>query len=430
VTAFAYRDGVLHAEGVSLAHLADEVGTPLYVYAAGAIEASYDAYARGLADAGLRALVAYGVKANDNLAVIATLARRGAGADVVSGGEIARAIAAGIVPGRIIYSGVGKTPAEIVQALDAGIRQFNVESAAEIDTIARIAGDHGVTAPVALRVNPDVDAGTHHKIATGRKGDKFGVDMVDAPALYARMAADRRLAPRGLALHIGSQILSLAPFRAAFGALAGLARTLRAEGLPVATLDFGGGLGVAYRDDAEAPSRADYGRVIAEAIGDLLVDVAIEPGRSIVAMAGVLVTRIVATKESHGTRFVVVDAAMNDLLRPAMYDAYHGIRPVVRPRTEDESLVDVVGPICESSDVFARARPMPPVAARHVLVIDAAGAYGRVMASCYNARPLIPEVMVRGDRAEIIRRRPTFEESIALEAMPPWLAPASTQGAA
>jgi diaminopimelate decarboxylase len=430
VTAFAYRDGVLHAEGVSLARLADEVGTPFYVYAAGAIEASYDAYARGLADAGLRAIVAYGVKANDNLAVIATLARRGAGADVVSGGEIARSIAAGVAPGRIIYSGVGKTPAEIAQALDVGIRQFNVESAAEIDTIARIAGDRGVAVPVALRINPDVDAGTHHKISTGRKGDKFGIDMADAPALYARMAADRRLAPRGLALHIGSQVLSLAPFRAAFGAMAGLARTLRAEGLPVASLDFGGGLGVAYRDDAEAPSRAAYGRVIAEAIGDLPVEVAIEPGRSMVALAGVLVTRVVATKESHGTRFVVVDAAMNDLLRPAMYDAFHGIRPVAQPVSDDRGLVDVVGPICESSDVFARARPMPPVAAGHVLVIDAAGAYGRVMASCYNARPLIPEVMVRGDRADIIRRRPTFEETIALEAMPAWLAPAATQGAA
>lgn len=429
MSAFAYRHGVLHAEGVSLAALADQVGTPFYVYSAGAIEANYSAYARGLADAGLRSLIAYGVKANDNLAVIATLARRGAGADVVSGGEIARALAAGVAADRIVFSGVGKTEPEIAEGLRAGIRQFNVESEAEIATIARIAGAMGVVAPVALRVNPDVDAGTHHKISTGRKGDKFGVELAEAPRLYARIAGDRHLAARGLAVHIGSQVMTLAPFRAAFGAVARAARALMADDLPVAVLDFGGGLGVAYRDDAEPPSQSAYAQVIAEAIGDLPVEVIIEPGRSMVALAGVLVTRVIATKDSHGTRFAVVDAAMNDLLRPAMYDAHHGIRSVIQPATPDRTLVDIVGPICESSDVFARARPMPPMAAGHVLVIDGAGAYGRVMASCYNARPLVPEVMVRGDMAEIIRRRPTFAETIALEAMPAWLAPAA-KGAA
>lgn len=427
---FAYRKGVLHAEDVALDRLAERIGTPFYCYAARGLEQCYDDYVRGLAAAGLRALVAYGVKANDNLAVIATLARRGAGADVVSEGEIRRALAAGIAPGRIVFSGVGKTRDEIIFGLQTGIRQINIESEAELDTIVACAATLGVRAPVALRVNPNVDAGTHDKISTGRKGDKFGVVIDDVPLLYARMAADARLEACGLAVHIGSQIVDLAPFRAAFGQVAETARRLIATGLPVAALDFGGGLGVAYRGETP-PSPADYAGAIAEAVRGLGVDVIVEPGRSMVAGAGVLVTRVIHVKRSRDRVFVVVDAAMNDLLRPAMYDAHHGIRPVAEPAPgAAASPMEVVGPICESSDAFARGRPLPPIEAGHVLVIEHAGAYGRVMASCYNARPLIPEVIVHGDRADIVRRRPTFEESIALESIPGWLAQPAAKGAA
>ncbi len=430
MSAFAYRAGVLHAEDVALDRLAERVGTPFYCYSRRAIEQRYRAYAEGCAQAGLDALIAYGVKANDNLAVIATLARMGAGADVVSEGEIRRALRAGVGAGRIVFSGVGKTQPEIGFALATGIRQINVESEAELALVAEVAGAAGQRAPVALRVNPNVDAGTHDKIATGRKGDKFGVTLDDAPALYARMAADERLDARGLAVHIGSQILVLDPFRAAFSRVADVARRLKAAGHPVTTLDFGGGLGVGYRGEA-APTPAAYAAVIAEAIDDLGVGVIVEPGRSMVAEAGVLVTRVTYVKETHGHTFVVVDAAMNDLLRPAMYDAFHDIRPVREPAADaPRAPVEIVGPICESADAFARARPLPPVGPGHVLVIADAGAYGRVMASCYNARPLIPEVLVHGNRADIVRRRPSFEESIALETIPGWLARAAARGAA
>ncbi|MGH6719304.1 MAG: diaminopimelate decarboxylase [Alphaproteobacteria bacterium] len=430
MSAFAYRQGVLAAEDVALDGLALRVGTPFYCYARRALEERYRAYAEGCAKAGLDALVAYGIKANDSLAVIATLARAGAGADVVSEGEIRRALRAGVAAERIVFSGVGKTQAEIAFALATGIRQINVESEAELAAVVDVAGATGRRAPVALRVNPNVDAGTHDKIATGRKGDKFGVALDDAEALYARMAADARLDVRGLAVHIGSQILSLDPFRTAFTRVADAARRLRAAGHPVATFDFGGGLGVGYRGET-APTPAAYAAVIADAIAGLDVAVIVEPGRSIVAEAGVLVTRVIYVKRTHGHTFVIVDAAMNDLLRPVMYDAYHDIRPVREPVAgAPRSPVEIVGPICESADAFARARPLPPVEPGHVLVIENAGAYGRVMASCYNARPLIPEVLVHGNRADIIRRRPTFEESIALESIPGWLACAAAQGAA
>ncbi|MEX2648063.1 MAG: diaminopimelate decarboxylase [Alphaproteobacteria bacterium] len=430
MSAFVYRDGVLHAEGVALDRLAEQVGTPFYCYSAGTLEARYDAYARGFAAAGVAALIAYGVKANDNLAVIATLARRGAGADTVSAGEIRRALAAGVAPERIVFSGVGKTRDELAFALSAGVGQINVESEAELGALTEVARRLGRVAPVALRVNPDVDAGTHDKIATGRKGDKFGVPLEDSAELYARMAATPGLAVRGLAMHIGSQLTDIAPFRVAFGRLAEAARSLVAQGQPVATLDFGGGLGVPYRDEAP-PSHAAYAGAIAEAIRGLEVAVVVEPGRSLVGESGVLVMRVLYVKRSRGKTFVVVDAGMNDLLRPAMYDAWHGLRAVVEPSAGTGlEPVDVVGPICESSDVFARSRPLPPMAEGQLLVIDGAGAYGRVMASCYNGRLLVPEVMVRGTRSDIVRRRPTFEESIALEAMPSWLAAADARGAA
>jgi diaminopimelate decarboxylase len=428
MTAFQYRNGVLHAEGVALDRLAETVGTPFYCYAAAALQARYDAYAKGLERAGLKALVAYGVKANDSLAVIATLARRGAGADTVSEGEIRRAMLAGIAPERIVFSGVGKTAGEIAHALARGIGQFNVESEPELEVLAAVAGRLGRAASVALRVNPDVDALTHDKIATGRKGDKFGVAIEDVPGLYARIAATPGIVARGLAMHIGSQLTTIQPFRRAFARLAEAARDLLARGMPVATLDVGGGLGIPYRDETP-PSPAAYAGAIAEAVKGLAVSIVVEPGRSMVGEAGVLVTRVIYVKRARDKTFLVVDAGMNDLIRPAMYDAWHGLRPVAEPRAGAATeAVDIVGPICESSDVFARARPLPPVEQGQLLVIENAGAYGRVMASCYNGRPLIPEVMVHGAQSDVIRRRPTYEEMTALEAMPGWLA--ATKGAA
>jgi len=419
--AFAYRHGTLHAEGVALERVAAEVGTPFYVYAEGALAANYDAFARGFAAAGRPALIAYGVKANDCLAVIAALARRGAGADVVSGGEIRRALAAGVAPERIVYSGVGKTRAEMELALATGIRQFNVESEGELLLLDRVARERGAKAPVALRVNPDVDAGTHDKISTGRKGDKFGIDLADALALYARATALPGIAVRGLAVHIGSQIVELAPFRRAFGRVTEAVGALRGQGLPVAALDFGGGLGVRYRDETP-PAPADYAAMIAEVTKGLDLEIVVEPGRALVASAGALVTQVLYVKGSGSKRFLVVDAAMNDLIRPALYGAHHPVR-TLRAQAPDAQLgpADIVGPVCESGDVLARDRSLPLMEAGQLLVIGLAGAYGRVMASCYNARDLIPEVFVRGEEWTIARRRPTFDESVALETVPDWL---------
>ncbi|MSP82062.1 MAG: diaminopimelate decarboxylase [Alphaproteobacteria bacterium] len=427
---FGYRAGVLHAEDVPIPTLAAAVGTPFYCYSTRCLEANYDAFAAGFAAQRLPVHIAYGIKANDNLAVIATLARRGAGVDVVSGGEVRRALEAGVAADRIVFSGVGKSRDELILGLETGIRQFNVESEGELALLNTLAVAMKARAPVALRVNPDVDARSHDKITTGRKGDKFGIAFDAITEVYAQAGSLPGIERRGLALHIGSQITDLAPFRAAFGKIVGLVRALRQGGHAVMGLDLGGGLGIVYRAE-QPPTAAAYAAMVADVVRGLDLELTIEPGRSIAATAGILVTSVLYVKPAGEKTILVVDAAMNDLMRPAMYDAYHPVRPVLEaaaaaPRT----LVDIVGPICESSDVLARGREIAAIASGHMLVIEAAGAYGRAMASCYNSRPLIPEIMVRGDRFQSVRRRPTFAESIALEAIPDWLGAGSAKGAA
>ena len=417
MSAFSYRGGVLHAEGVSLAEIARAVGTPVYVYAQTAIE---DAY-RTL-DAAVDAKICYAVKANSNQAVIATLARLGAGADVVSGGELARALAAGVRPADIVFSGVGKTRPEIAQGLDAGIGQFNAESEPELRAISEAATASGRIAPVALRVNPDVDVDTHDKIATGGHEHKFGIPVPDAMRLYAAAHALPGLRMVGLAVHIGSQLMDMAPYERAFGILAELVEALRGEGLAVERLDLGGGLGISYVD--EAPPDADaFAAVIGRTIRRLGCALVVEPGRYLVGNAGVLVTSVIHTKQTPSRRFVVVDAAMNDLLRPTLYEAEHKVMPVVRPaRGGAESPADIVGPVCETGDVLAKAARLPVFAEGDLLAIGGAGAYGAVMASYYNSRALVGEVMVSKDRFAVIRPRQEAAVLQALDRLPPWLA--------
>lgn len=423
---FEARDGELWCEGVRLSDLADEVGTPVYVYSTATIvrhfEVFRDAFVPHRAVLG-EPLVAYAVKANGNVSVLATLAALGAGADTVSEGEIRRALAAGVPADRIVFSGVGKTDHELAFALDAGAFQINVEAAPELDRLAKIASVKGVVAPVSIRVNPDVGAGGHAKITTGGKGDKFGVSADEALALYARAAADPALKPLGLACHIGSQISDLKPLEAAFGVLRRLVERLREDGLAVERLDLGGGLGVPYFEEADPPSPADYAAMVARAVGGLNVRLVFEPGRMIVANAGVLLSRVVHvhSRPDGGRRFVVLDAAMNDLMRPALYDAWHDIRPV---RIRDGAAVlpcDVVGPVCETGDTFTRDRPLPELEAGDLVAFMTAGAYGATMASEYNARPLVPEVLVRGTARAVVRRRPSWDETLAREPRAPWL---------
>lgn len=419
---FEYRDGVLYAEDVPLPVIAGRVGTPFYVYATATMVRHFRVFRAALDRHRLDALVCYAVKANTNQAVIATLAAEGAGADVVSGGELARARAAGVPPGRIVFSGVGKTAEEMAQALAQGVNQINVESVPELEALSAAATAAGREAPVALRVNPDVDARTHAKITTGKAENKFGIDIADAPALYDRLATLPGLQAVGVALHIGSQLTDLAPFRTAFGHAADLVRDLRGRGHDIRQLDLGGGLGVPY--EADIPPEPDaYAAMVAETVGDLGCRLIFEPGRVLVANAGVLVTRVLYVKEGRARRFVIVDAAMNDLIRPAMYDAFHAIEPVVAPAgTADLAPADVVGPVCETGDTFARDRLLPPLAAGDLVAIRSAGAYGAVMASTYNTRPLVPEVMVNGGHWAEIRPRPAVADLIALDRLPPWLA--------
>jgi diaminopimelate decarboxylase len=400
------RDGLLF-DGAPLAAIAAACGTPCWVYGAATLRGRYRAMAAALAPTGAR--IHYAVKANDHLAILSLLAREGAGADVVSGGELARALAAGMPPSRIVFSGVGKTRAEIAQALAAGIAQINVESAAELAMVAAAAATAGRPAPVALRVNPDVDAGTHSKISTGRAGDKFGIPLHEAAALYRRAAEDPALIPVGLALHIGSQIATTAPFRAAYTRLGALVRGLRAEGLSVSRLDCGGGLAIAYRD-APAASPDAFAGVLAGALGDLGADLMVEPGRWLVGPAGVLLASVILVKHAEPHRFVVIDAAMNDLARPALYESWHGIVPLC-PRLLHVTLepADVVGPVCETSDCLARDRALPPLGAQDVVAVLDAGAYGAVMSSTYNARPLAAQVLIDGAGWQLIRPRQPVE---------------------
>jgi diaminopimelate decarboxylase len=416
---FNYRDGVLHAEEVPLPRIAEAVGTPFYCYSTATLERHY----RVLADAfaGREVLIAYSVKANSNLAVIATLARLGAGADVVSEGEVRRALAAGVAPDKVVFSGVGKTRAEMAFALEHRVVYFNVESEPELEALSEVAAGRGLTACVALRVNPDVAAGSHDKISTGRRCDKFGVDIDRAPALYRRAAALPGLEVDGVDVHIGSQLVELAPFRRAFERAIDLVRTLRADGHDIRRLDLGGGLGIAYVEE-EPPQPEDYARMIFSLTTGLDCRIVLEPGRVIAGNAGVLVARVTYIKYTGEHCFVILDAAMNDLIRPALYGAAHRIDPVAAAAPEAPlSPVDLVGPVCETSDTFAVRRPMPPLAAGDLVAFRSAGAYGAVMASTYNSRLLVPEVLVKETRFAVVRRRTDYETVLGQDHIPDWV---------
>ena len=417
---FPYRDGELYAEAVPVARIAEAVGTPFYLYSAGALAARYRRFAEAFAPAS--PLICYAVKANSNLAVLRIFARLGAGADVVSEGELRRALAAGIPPRRIIFSGVGKTRAELDAALSAAIHQINVESIPELRRLSAVAAARGDTAPVAIRVNPDVDALTHAKIATGKRQNKFGIDLEDAAEAYRIASELPGIKPVGLAMHIGSQLVDLAPFRQAFERLAGLVVELRGGGFAVDRLDLGGGLGIRYHGE-RPPEPGAYAGLVREAFGALELDLAFEPGRVLTGQAGLLVAQVVHVKEGVSRRFVILDAAMNDLVRPALYDAWHDIVPVRLPAPDAVlSPADVVGPVCETGDTFATERDLPPLAEDDLVALTGAGAYGAVMSSTYNSRLLVPEVLVSGSRFAVIRARPTYDAMLGLDAIPDWLA--------
>ncbi len=436
---FSYRDGRLHASEVALDALAAEVGTPFYCYSADALEHGYRFFAEALS--GLPATICFALKANSNQAVIRTFAALGAGADVVSEGELRRAIAAGVPAEKIVFAGVGKTGRELAAGLDAGIMQFNVESLSELKLLSQVARERGVTAPVALRVNPDVDAGTLDKITTGRADTKFGIDATAARDFLLANRDIPGIRVEGLAVHIGSQLTDVAPYRLAFERLIALYKELQAAGLPLKRLDFGGGIGIDYKhrvpgldpadradhavDQAEARVSA-YAAMVRELVagpdGPLDAELLFEPGRLLVGNAGILVTRVIYVKDNGPRRFVIVDAAMNDLIRPSLYEAWHEIIPVqAAPAGAGLRPVDIVGPICESTDTFAKQRPMPPLGEGDLLAFSSAGAYSFVMASTYNSRPLPPEIMVRGDRHALVRPRMDYDTMIGRDCLPDWL---------
>jgi diaminopimelate decarboxylase len=419
---FELHEGELFCEGTPLSAIAEAVGTPVYVYSSATLERHYAVLREALTQAGqANALIAFAVKANSNLAVLKTLARLGAGADVVSEGEIRRALAAGVPPERIVFSGVGKSEHEIAFALQTGVAEINVESEPELRLIDQVGQRLGRRAVVAIRVNPDVEAGGHAKISTGKAENKFGVSFAEAERLYAAASNMAGVKPIGVACHIGSQITDLAPMEAAFRKMRGLVERLRAEGHSVERLDLGGGLGVPYFNQPAPPGPEDYARMIGRVVQGLDVQLAFEPGRMIAANAGVLLARVQHIHERpEGRRFLVLDAAMNDLVRPAMYDAYHDIRPV-RPRAGAAGPYDVVGPVCETGDTFTRDRSLPPLEPGDVIAFMSAGAYGATMASEYNSRLLVPEVLVKGDQWAVVRPRSTYEEMLAREAAAPWL---------
>ncbi len=418
---FEYRDGVLHAEDVSIPDIARSVGTPFYCYSTATLTRHYRVFAEAFAS--IDALICYAMKANSNQGVLATLAALGAGADVVSEGELRRALAAGITADRIVFSGVGKTVREIDFALDADILCFNVESEPELEVLNARAVKAGKRAPVSFRVNPDVDARTHAKISTGKKEDKFGISWTRAEAVYARAAELPGIEVTGIDMHIGSQITDLQPYSDAFSLLHRLVGTLRAAGHDIRHIDVGGGLGIPYRSDNEPPPDPQaYADVVLEQLRSLDCQVIFEPGRMIVGNAGILVSEVIYMKDGGARRFAIVDAAMNDLLRPTLYEAWHDIRPVVAPpgNTAHER-VDIVGPVCESGDYLARDRDMPPLKAGDLIAIGTAGAYGAVQSSTYNTRLLVPEVLVRGADFHVVRPRGDYDALIGLDSVPDWL---------
>ncbi len=418
---FLYRDGVLFAEDVPVAEIAAAVGTPFYVYSTATLLRHFRLFDEALD--GLDHLVCYAMKANSNQAVLQTLAQAGAGMDVVSGGEYLRAKAAGVPGDKIVFSGVGKTCDEIRLALEGGIRQFNVESEPEMIVLDAVARELGVVAPITVRVNPDVDAKTHAKIATGKSENKFGIPISRAREVYQMAAEMPGLKVIGIDVHIGSQLTDLEPYRLAYQKVAELTEVLRGDGHEITRLDLGGGLGIPYARSNEAPPLpTDYGAVVKETLGHLGCEIEIEPGRLIAGNAGLMVSEVIYVKSGEGRDFLILDGAMNDLIRPAMYEAHHDIIAVNEPAPGVEyQPMDIVGPVCESGDTFAKQRMMPPLAAGDLVAFRSAGAYGAVMSSEYNSRPLIPEVLVHGDQFAVIRSRPTFDEMIKRDTIPSWL---------
>jgi len=418
---FAYRQGILHAEDVNLADLAAAVGTPFYSYSTATLERHYRVFADAFGN--MDAEVCYSVKANSNLAVLATLARRGAGMDVVSEGELRRVLAVGVAPEKIAFSGVGKTRDEMALALQHGIFAFNVESEPELRLLSETAGALGRPARIAFRVNPDIDAKTHHKIATGKAENKFGIPFGEALTLYRLAGALPGIDPRGVHMHIGSQITELAPFRNAFALLKELVEELRANGFAIDFVNLGGGLGVPYRSDEPAPPLpAAYGKLVREAVGDLDCKLLFEPGRLIAANAGILVSRVLYVKRGEPKTFTIIDAAMNDLVRPTLYEAYHEIWPVAEPALSAAMTIsDVVGPVCETGDYLAIGRPLPELRGGDLIAVMTAGAYGAVLASQYNSRLLVPEVLVAGRHYAVTRPRPSYGDMLAAERLPDWL---------
>ena len=418
---FLYKDGVLHAEDVALPEIAAQVGTPFYVYSTATLTRHYRLFKDALE--GVENLVCFAMKSNSNQAVLTHLAKLGAGMDVVSGGEYARARAAGVPGERIVFSGVGKTRDEMRMALEGGIRQFNVESEPEMVVLSQVATSMGLRAPITVRVNPDVDAKTHEKIATGKSDNKFGIPISRARDVYAFAASLPGLEVIGIDVHIGSQLTELEPFELAYNKVADLTRQLREDGHTIRRLDLGGGLGIPYeRSNSAPPLPTEYGALIKRCVGDLDVEVEIEPGRLISGNAGVLVSGVIYVKNGEERDFLILDAAMNDLIRPAMYGAWHDIIPVIEAEAGvEQAPYDIVGPVCETGDTFAKHRDLPPLASGDLVAFRSAGAYGAVMSSEYNTRPLIPEVLVQGDQFAVIRPRPSFDEMINRDIIPEWL---------
>jgi len=420
---FQYRNGELFAENVAISDIAAQVGTPFYCYSTATLTHHISVLTKAFEKAQItpRPLICFSVKANSNIAVIATLAQSGAGADIVSGGELERALRAGIPAERIVFSGVGKTQPEMVRALRAGILRFNIESVAEVEQLSAVAAELKITASIAFRVNPDIDAGTHEKISTGKAENKFGIAWEDAESAYDRASQLPYIQCDGIDIHIGSQITQLDPFARAFAKLSDLLARLRKNGHNITSLDLGGGLGVPYERDNEPPPNPEaYAQIIADQLGTSGCQIILEPGRVIAANAGILIGRLIREKRGQVKNFMVLDAAMTELMRPTLYGAYHDIRPVIE--TEGEPLLwDIVGPVCESGDFLGKDRHLPPLASDSLVAIFTAGAYGAVLGSTYNTRPLAPEVLVKGDQFEIIRHRPEIDDLLRLERLPNWL---------